>query len=453
MQETITTTVDATTKEDRASRPLPSDGPAPVRSRVDPYIWGTYIALLLVSIVELFSASSQEVRVDNIYGPIIRHAAFLAIGLMIMVFIQRVHFLRLYYAIPTFVFVSILMMGWVLIGGTKINGVKRAIEFGPVMVLPAEFIKLSVALGIAWILSRSQIKGKHDVSNRGLVQCALLVIVSSALLINQGLTNTLLLICISLGMMLIGGVPWRKMGYVLATYLVLGCCLMGYKSLTAQDVGPSEEDYALARINGTEVISTANKDRSVTWSNRLERHFRLNKHLDKINDENKQEQLSFIAQAHGGLTGVGIGNSRENARLPLAFSDYIYAIIVEELGAVVAIGVLVLYMFLMGRAGRLAMVFKSTLPCLLVIGCALVICLQALFHICIVVGVFPVSGQPLPLISKGGTSIIATSIALGVMLSASRWATRTTDGEDSFRRELSSLPEEIANANPSNIKQ
>lgn len=450
-------TAETLTPQQEASATLAADARAvtAVKPRVDTYIWGSYIALLIVSVIELFSASSQEVRVDDIYGPIIRHAIFLGMGLALMLAIQRIHFLRLYYIIPTFVIMSIVMMVWVLIGGIKINGVKRAFEIGGFMVLPAEFLKLSVALGIAWILSRTQIKvkGKHDVSNGGLIACTVLVAISSGLLINQGLTNTLLLMGISLGMMLIGGVSWRKLGYVVAIYGVLGCGLMAYKKLSAPEVVITPQDIELAKINGTEVVGTGDRgDRSHTWVKRIERHFRLNKSADKITDENKQEQLSFIAQAHGGLTGVGIGNSRENARLPLAFSDYIFAIIVEELGAVVALGVMVLYLFLLGRAGRLAMVFKSTLPCLLVIGCALVICLQALFHICIVTGVFPVSGQPLPLISKGGTSIIATSIALGVMLSASRWAARTTDGEETFRRELSSLPQEIANANPSNIK-
>ena len=97
------------------------------------------------------------------------------------------------------------------------------------------------------------------------------------------------------------------------------------------------------------------------------------------------------------------------------------------------------------------MTVKSSPACLLVIGCALVICLQALFHVAIVVGVFPVSGQPLPLISKGGISIIATSLALGIMLSTSKWATRNSDDEDSFLQELSSLPEELATNNPSQI--
>lgn len=425
------------------------------KPRVDSYIWGSYIALVIISIIELFSASSQEISIGDIYSPIIRHVRFLGIGLIIMLIIQRYHFLKFYYAIPTFVVLSLVMMVLVLFCGVNINGVKRALQIGSFVVLPAEFLKLGVALGIAWILARSQIKenGKHDVSNAGLIACVILVLVSSALLVNQGLTNTLLLVGISLGMMLIGGISWRKLGYVVAIYAAMGSALMAYKILAEPDVVITKEDIQLAEINQTKVKATGDKDNRIhTWIRRLERHFNLNKSNDSITDENKQEQLSFIAQAHGGLTGVGIGNSRENARLPLAFSDYIYAIIVEELGAIVAIGVLILYLFLLGRAGRLAMVFKSTLPCLLVMGCALVICLQALFHICIVVGVFPVSGQPLPLISKGGTSIIATSMALGIMLSASRWAARTDDGEETFRRELSSLPQEIASANPVNIK-
>ena len=426
---------------------------AVARPRTDMYLWGSDIALLIVSVIELFSASSQEVQIDNIYGPILRHGMFLAIGLVMMLLIQRVHFTRIYYAIPFFVLVSLLLMVWVLVGGININGVRRAVRIAGMLVLPAEFLKLSVALGIAWILSRSQIKtpdGKHDVSNAGVIASAILVLISSALLFNQGLTNTLLLMSISVCMMLVGGVSWRKLGYVMLVYIVIGGAAMLFKAVAHEDKGPTPEDIALAEINQEEVRSTADKgNRFHTWSARIERHFRLNKSGDPITDENKQEQLSYIAQARGGLTGVGIGNSRENSRLPLAFSDYIYAIVVEELGAVVAIFVLAFYLFLLGRAGRLAMQFKSTLPTLLVIGCALVICLQALFHICIVVGVFPVSGQPLPLISKGGTSIIATSIALGVMLSASRGAARKSDSEEVSKQELSTLPEAVANDNPS----
>ena len=399
----------------------------------DLYIWGTFCFLLVLSIIELFSASSQEVHVGDIYGPIIRHGRFLLIGILIMLGIERVHFRVLYYAIPIFVIVSIIMMIWVLIGGVRVNGVKRAFMVGSIMVLPAEFLKLAVALGIAWILDRTQIKmnGRNDVSWLGVIMTSVLVLVGSLLLFNQGLTNTLLLMSIALSMMIIGGISWRKIGITFGVYIVLGVCAMGVKAAASSDAPPTQQDSLLAAINQEPIRSTADKDNRLhTWLARLDRHFRLNKSGDEIDDENKQEQLSFIAQARGGLFGVGLGNSRETSRLPLAFSDYIYAIIVEELGAIVAIFVLILYLFLLGRAGRLAQVLNSTFATFLVTGCALVICLQALFHVAIVVGVFPVSGQPLPLISKGGTSIIATSIALGVMLSCSRWTARRSESTE-----------------------
>ncbi len=421
--------------------------------RIDPYIWGSYIALLIVSVIELFSASSQEVRIGNIYGPIIRHVIFLAIGFVCMLAFQRIHFSKFDRLIPIYVLLSIGMMIWVLFGGTNINGVKRAVDIAGFTILPAEFLKLAVALGVAWILSRTQtrIDGKHDVTTAGLIACMIFVLFSCLLLFNQGLTNTLLLMGISMGTMLIGGVSWKKMGIAIGIYLVLGGSAIGIKMLMAQEEKVTQHDIELAKINQTEIVGTGQKDnRANTWMKRIERHFNAEKYKDPITDENKQEQYSYIAQARGGLIGVGIGNSRETSRLPLAFSDYIYAIVIEELGAIFAIFVLALYLFLLGRAGRLAMVFKSTPPCLLVMSCALFICLQALFHICIVVGVFPVSGQPLPLISKGGTSIITTSMALGVMLSASRWAARKTDSEEDIKREISEL-KEIATDNPSQI--
>ena len=187
-----------------------------------------------------------------------------------------------------------------------------------------------------------------------------------------------------------------------------------------------------------------------TWKARFSRHFRLNKYNDDITDENKQEQLSYIAQAHGGLLGVGPGNSRENARLPLAFSDYIYAIVIEELGLITGVFLLICYLWLLARAGWVATRCKQTFPCLLVIGCAIYIVYQALFHMAIVTGVFPVSGQPLPLISKGGTSVIVTSIALGIMLSTCRHAA-FKDDKEAIRKEIEALPENMQSDNPSQL--
>jgi len=184
------------------------------------------------------------------------------------------------------------------------------------------------------------------------------------------------------------------------------------------------------------------------WRERVKQHFRGDKHLDKFSTEHQQEQLSYIAQAHGGLFGVGVGRSRENARLPLAFSDYIFAIIIEELGLFVGLGILIVYMWILGRSAKLTMRFKQTMPGVLVMGCSFVIVFQALYHMAIVSGVFPVSGQPLPLISKGGISVLATSLAFGVMLSVARHAVRVTDTQAEQRDEQNILPEDTRSVNP-----
>ena len=185
------------------------------------------------------------------------------------------------------------------------------------------------------------------------------------------------------------------------------------------------------------------KDRIYNW---LHRDSLL---YDSVNSENSQEMFSIMAQAHGGLTGVGIGNSRECSRLPLAFSDYIFSIIIEEIGLIGGVFVIILYLWLLSRAAMIARRCHRVLPALLIIGMAAMITFQALFHMAINTGVFPVSGEPLPLISKGGTSILVTSIAIGVMLSVSRTISNKSNGKT--KDDEHSLPSGLDARNPSEI--
>lgn len=428
-----------------AAKPAADAAVMPRRRRADHYIWGTYILLVIISLIELYSASSQEVTAANIYRPIMRHGMFLLTGFGFMVWFERLHFRAFYYAVPIYVVGSIAAMMMVLIAGVKINGARRGLDLGFMMVLPAELIKLGAALGVAWILSRHQIKKANDVDNRGVAYCVLLIALCCGLLFSQGLTNTILLMSISLSMMLIGGVSFKKMGIVLAIYAVLGGGAYAFTS-HGSDEKVSERAAEIARLNHEEAKTGAG-NRSDTWRGRIVRHFVGDKHLEPITSINKQEQFSYIAQAHGGLLGVGPGNSRETARLPLAFSDYIYAIIIEEGGLVAGLVVLSLYIVLLVRAARIGAKLKQTFPCLLVIGCTIYIVYQALFHMAIVSGFMPVSGQPLPLISKGGMSIWVTSWALGIMLSVSRYAADKHDKE-AIKAELQMLPEDIHSDNP-----
>ena len=174
------------------------------------------------------------------------------------------------------------------------------------------------------------------------------------------------------------------------------------------------------------------------------------KYAETITSKNRQEQYSYMAQANGGIIGQLPGNSRETARLPLAFSDYIFAIVVEDWGLLGGLGLLALYLWLLARAGAIASRCSRAFPALLVLGMAVLIVLQALFHMAIVTGVFPVSGQPLPLISKGGSSILATSIAFGIMLSVSRFAVQTDSRKD-INAEIMKLPADMAAENASRL--
>jgi len=421
--------------------------------RTDRQIWGIYIMLCIISIVELYSASSHEVTASNIFGPIIRHVMFLLMGLVIMLGLQRTHYKYFLRWIWPFAIGSAVLMLITLGFGDYINGARRSISFGPIAIQPAEMVKISVVLVIASVLSRSQMKGETDVTNKGLVQVCAACVVAAMLLVSQGLTNTLLLMGIAMSMMLIGGISAKKFLIIIAVAMVAGGAFVAFKMLKSKYSDQAKVETVHVAIEGTDVTAeiggtSRGGGRGDTWRKRIERYLNKEKYNEPITDLNQQEQYSYIAQAHGGVFGVMPGNSRETARLPLAFSDYIYAIIIEELGLVGGICVLILYLWLLARAGRVAYRCQTAFPALLVMGMAVFITFQAVFHMCIVTGVFPVSGQPLPLISKGGTSILITSMALGIMLSVSRFAARKGKKAE-IKEEMQELPSEVRAENPS----
>ena len=396
--------------------------------KTDKYILGIYILLLIVSVIELYSASSFEVRASNVFAPLIRHGMMLVAGILIVLGLSRINYRWFIPLITLFVIFSVCLAGYVLVAGEIINGARRSITMLGITFQPAEFLKLSAVLSLALIMSRSQ--SRQGVKTWGIVTSSITVLIFGGLLFPQGLTNTLLLMGISLSMMLIGGIQWRKFFIVLGCYAVIAGCGYIVKAHLSEDSG-----------------------RTGTWKQRVERYFDKSQPMyeKEITSINRQEMYGYMAQAHGGIVGVMPGNSRETSRLPLAFSDYIFSIVVEDLGLVGGCALLLFYLSLMARAGNIARQCKRAFPALLVIGMAVMIVLQALFHMAIVTGVFPVSGQPLPLISKGGSSILITSIAFGIMLSVSRFATQSKAKKHEYDPETELLPEEVQAINPMQI--
>lgn len=415
------------------------------RPRPDKYLIAFYVALCLISVVELYSASSREVSSGNIFGPLLRHIMMLVIGIVICIGASRVKLK--YYVIftPWFVGLSILLMVYVLLNGQIINGARRSMSLLGIPIQPAEMLKMSAVLVIAYIMSRNQ--EPRGVKTRGVIWSCVFVCIFSMLLFSQGLTNTLLLMGISLSMMLIGGIQWKKFGLVLLFYgLAGGAALYQKMNAEAQDVASITETGVDSQGNRTTV------DRGGIWKKRLERYNSdIPLYEQDINAYNRQEMYAYMAQANGGITGVLPGNSRETARLPLAFSDYIYSIVVEDLGLVGGLFLLLVYLSLLGRAGVIASRCDRAFPSMLVMGMAVMIVFQAMFHMAINTGVFPVSGQPLPMISKGGTSMLVTSLAFGIMISISRYA--STAGRRKAPKTDTELPDELGALNPTQLKK
>ena len=435
------------------------------RKHGDPWIWGIYIMLIVISLVETYSAASREVVKMGVYMPILKHILFLMIGGGLLLATYRIPYTNKKYLIFYTVgltAISILLLIYVLFFGENYNNAQRSFRVLGISVQPFEIAKLAVVLCLSLVLSRTQ-KG-NGVSNNGVIVCVLLIAVYGLLTYVNGMTNFLLLTSISLVMMVVGGITFKRIAILLVAFGLVGGAIYMIKSSNddkdenLQKSRSQTEQVMQEGENGDLVAEQASKkgkkkvDRSNVRKKRIENWLNNDSLWTRpiIPNENDQEMFAYMAQAHGGVTGVFFGNSRETSRLPLASSDYVFSIIVEDTGLIGGGIVLTLFLALLLRAAMIARRCRRTLPTLMVIGLASMITLQALFHIAINTGVFPVSGQPLPLISKGGSAIVVTSYAFALLLSISRTVAGLTDKENATKEEMA-LPEELRAENPSQL--
>ena len=435
------------------------------RKHGDPWIWGIYIMLIVISLVETYSAASREVVKMGVYMPILKHILFLMIGGGLLLATYRIPYTNKKYLIFYTVgltAISILLLIYVLFFGENYNNAQRSFRVVGISVQPFEIAKLAVVLCLSLVLSRTQ-KG-NGVSNNGVIVCVLLIAVYGLLTYVNGMTNFLLLTSISLVMMVVGGITFKRIAILLVAFGLVGGAIYMIKSSNddkdenLQKSRSQTEQVMQEGETGDLVAEQASKtgkkkvDRSNVRKKRIENWLNNDSLWTRpiIPNENDQEMFAYMAQAHGGVTGVFFGNSRETSRLPLASSDYVFSIIVEDTGLIGGVIVLTLFLALLLRAAMIARRCRRTLPTLMVIGSASMITLQALFHIAINTGVFPVSGQPLPLISKGGSAIVVTSYAFALLLSISRTVAGLTDKENATKEEMA-LPEELRAENPSQL--
>lgn len=188
---------------------------------------------------------------------------------------------------------------------------------------------------------------------------------------------------------------------------------------------------AKAKTKQPKTLADRLEDRLDTWKSRIVKFTNPEDvPANKVNLRNKdsQKNYSHIAIASSGIVGKGPGNSTARDGLAQAFSDFIYAIIIEELGIIGAAFVALLYVFLLFRVAIIANRCENNFPAFLAMGLTLMLVIQALFNMLVAVGLAPVTGQPLPLISRGGTSTVINCIYMGMILSVSRSAKKKAAG-------------------------
>jgi cell division protein FtsW len=370
----------------------------------DAVLWTVFIGLCIISAVEMYSASSTlAYKSINHTAPMFRHVIFLGMGAFIAFFVHLIPYK--YIRIGAFVMLafSVVTLILVLFKGKSENDATRWLELGGVQFQPSEFGKLSLIVIAADFIAR--IKNSEQNERKFFRMLIVVSAIVCALILLENFSTAAILFGVILIMMFIGKIAWQKLAFVLGTIIVVA--LFGYTTIK---VVPQESMPKFL-------------DRGYTWVNRIDRFLTEgDQKEDKyvINDENLQVQHGRIAIARGGVTGVMPGNSVQRDFLPQAYSDFIYAIIVEELGLIGGVFVILLYMVLLFRAGRIATMSKTVFPAILVIGLSLMIVLQAFVSMAVATSLGPVTGQPLPMISRGGTSILITSIYFGIIFGVTR---------------------------------
>ena len=206
------------------------------KKRADIYIWGIFIFLCLISVVETYSASSREITGANLYSPIVKHIVFLFMGAAIAFSLSQISYQKFIKFIPLFGISTLGLLGYVEMFGESINGAQRQLSIAGITIQPAEMAKLGVVLFIAWIMAKNQMV--RGVKNWGVTLSAVIVTISGAFLFKQVLTNTLLLMCICFFMMLICVSQWQKFLIVIAIYGAFGAAFALYH------FGDKEEDAA-----------------------------------------------------------------------------------------------------------------------------------------------------------------------------------------------------------------
>ena len=393
----------------------------------DKVIWMVFFFLCMISIVEVFSASSGlTYKSHNYVGPIAYHAGTIIVGVVVAIITLNIPCRYFKLMTPFLMLLTGLLLIIVMFGGGKsTNDASRWISILGFTVQPSEIAKGTIVLVVAQILSAMQ---RENGADRQAFKWILWITVPTCLLIGfENLSTAAMLFGVVILMMFIGQVPKRQLLKLAGALCLCAVLVVGMVMLVGHDKS-KEETAQTTMVEQTDQPKKKSKlekilHRADTWKSRIMKFGKDDVSPQEYDlDKDAQVAHANIAIVSSGVVGKGPGQSVERDFLAQAFSDFIYAIIIEELGIVGAAFVVFLYIILLYRCARIASRCENNFPAFLAMGLGLLLVVQATFNMMVAVGLAPVTGQPLPLISKGGTSTIINCIYIGTILSVSRSA-------------------------------
>lgn len=381
----------------------------------DKVIWAIVVLLSVFSVLTVYSSTgtlAYKNQGGNTEYYMIKHLIILLIGLLLMYLAHKIKYV--YYS-PLFaaaLWVSIPLLVLTLIIGLDLNDAKRVLPLPFNLTFQtSDLAKLTLIIYLARLLTKKQEQIKDF--RTAFVPLILPVLTVVFLIMPENLSTALMLFTTSLVLLFIGGVDFKHIfALVLSGIAVFAIFMLIVMQMPADQQG-----------------------RLVTWQNRISEHL-------KEDGDSYQVEQAKIAVATGGLFGKGPGNSTQRNFLPHPYSDFIYSIIIEEYGYVGGVFVLLLYIILLHRAVVIVTKIPQTFGAFLTIGVAFSLVLQAMINMAVNVDVLPVTGQPLPLVSMGGTSIWFTSLSIGIILSVSK------EVEQKEKEKISTEPKETPADDP-----
>ena len=412
----------------------------------DKVIWIVALILGIISLIVVYSATSVLVvskYEGNTGRMMMKHLGMLLFGFLMMIGASRINYKRYAKIALLLMIPSLALLLYTLVFGRNINDASRSINLGGFSFQPSEMAKIILITYLARqiIMMEGSVYKFKDF----LIKLAAPILLTAALIFSENLSTAVILIAVCMVLLFIGRV---KFLHIMA---LVGLCVVGMGAYLGYDAiktsiqnshGMKAQQEAIARGETTEYKEKQN--RIQTWANRLKSMGEDKEKVDPFDDKHLQRTYADIAVASSSVFGKGPGKSEQRNFLPHPYSDFIYAIIVEEYGLIGGIIVLLLYVILFTRVLRIVIKRPLTFGALMAFGLGFLVILQAMINMGVSIGLLPVTGQPLPMVSMGGTSLMATGLIIGMILSVTR---SMEDEEMNKEQEIQAITETTEDEN------